>query len=53
MKASEAAIRLMDSFASNLTLALGLLSYAVYANAGPLLWAWICRRRRHEQKKAP
>jgi hypothetical protein len=39
MKASEAAIRLMDSFASNLTLALGLLSYAVYANAGPALWA--------------
>lgn len=41
MKASEAAIRLMDSFASNLTLALGLLSYAVYANAGPMLWAWV------------
>jgi hypothetical protein len=41
MKASEAAIRLMDSFASNLTLALGLLSYAVYANAGPALWAWV------------
>lgn len=51
MKASEAAIRLMDSFASNLTLALGLLSYAVYANAGPALWAWICRRCSSESKK--
>lgn len=56
MKASEAAIRLMDSVASNLTLALGLLSYAVYANAGPLLWAWITsfthKRTVHNEKNS-
>ena len=49
MKASEASIRLMDAFASNLTLVLGLLSYGVYANIGPIIWSRVSalgRRRR-------
>jgi hypothetical protein len=53
MKASEAAIRLVDSFASNLTLALGLLSYFVYSNAGPLAWAWLNSFRRRRTPAAP
>lgn len=53
MKASEAVIRLMDSLASNLTLALGLLSYVAYANVGPLIGAWLCRRRKQEQQQQP